>query len=290
MKLIILISGVFTLQICSIKKPLTSKKKLFEPREILQEDKFINTNTTANINHLKTDEYIPLKRLNNDTLLNNIQHKITVASNDGFTSKNIEKLNNLESLLTENSIKNENLRYYWIAYINYYKTIIAMQSKNKDIAEKANKKGIEVLKKIKNKNADDYALYILIKGLSFSFISGMEAPFISKEISTLIKKGLTSDNTNFRLYYAQGSTDFYTPKEYGGGKKTEGFLLKAINLSEKNTANSQLPTWGKEETYALIIRFYIREKNKEKAKTYFEKAKQLFPNSHIIKMYQSNFT
>ena len=117
----------------------------------------------------------------------------------------------------------------------------------------------------------------------------MEAPAISKDINKYLEKGIEADDKNFRVYYAQGSIDFYTPKEYGGGTKAESALLKAINLPEKNKGNSQLPTWGKEEAYDLIIRFYLRENQKDKAKTYFDKAKQLFPDSYIIQMHQSNF-
>lgn len=164
-----------------------------------------------------------------------------------------------------------------------------MQLKDRDLGLKSNKKRIYLLENNQNKNSDDYALLALLKGMSYSFVSAMEAPAISRDINKYLEKGIEADNENFRIYYAQGSIDFYIPKEYGGGTKAESALLKAINLPEKNKSNSQLPTWGKEEAYDLIIRFYLRENQKDKAKTYFDKAKQLFPTSYIIQMHQSKF-
>ncbi len=227
--------------------------------------------------------------LQNDTILNNIQEKIATASHDGFAKGNTRQLDEVEAILESKKTDNENLKNYWIAYINYYKTIIAMQFENKELGSKSNKKGIKILEGSKNKNSDDYALLVLLKGMSYPFASGMEALAISKDINKLLEKGIKADDKNFRVYYAQGSIDFYTPKEYGGGTKAESALLKAIELPEKNTGNSQLPTWGKEEACDLTIRFYLRENQKDKAKTYFDRAKQLFPDSYIIQTHQSNF-
>lgn len=267
MKSLFILFGFFTLQTCNQSK---SEQKL-------------EVNTSIEYRELANVE------TERDTILNNIQEKITVASYDGFAKRNTQKLDEVESFLEKSKVENIELKNYWIAYVNYYKTIIAMLLKNKDLGAESNRKGIELLESNKNKNSDDYALLVLLKGMSYSFVSGMEAPGISKSIKTLIEKGIKSDDTNFRIYYAQGSVDFYTPKEFGGGTKTESALLKAINLPEKNKGYSQLPTWGKEESYDLIIRFYLRENLKEKAKTYFDEAKQLFPNSYIIHKHQSNF-
>lgn len=294
MKTLIILCSFLALQTCNQtkNKQKSEKNTPVEYREtvVLNSEKENSTPTNTNdenqpiaIDVKKSDKAIQ------DTILNNIQEKITTASYDGFAKRNTKKLDEVESFLDSHKTENENLKKYWIAYINYYKTIIAMQLKDKDLGSKSNKKGIDLLVNNQNKNSDDYALLALLKGMSYPFVSGMEAPAISKDINKYLEKGIEADDKNFRVYYAQGSIDFYTPKEYGGGTKTETALLKAINLPEKNKGNSQLPTWGKEETYDLIIRFYLREDQKDKAKTYFDKAKQLFPDSYIIQMHQSNF-
>ncbi|MDR2407326.1 MAG: hypothetical protein LBE13_04330 [Bacteroidales bacterium] len=230
-----------------------------------------------------------LTTIQNDTLLNNIQEKITLASYEGFVKNNTQELDNIANQLSNSNIASQNLTKYWLSYISYYKTIIGMKVRNQEMTRDANKKGIEILESIKNKNSDDYALLVLLKGLSFSFVPAVEAPLISREISKLIEKGLKTDDSNFRVHYAQGSVDFYTPKEFGGNTKTEQYLIKAINLPEKNIGNSQLPTWGKEEAYDLLIRYCLRENNKKEAEMYFNKAKQVFPDSYTILSHQSSF-
>lgn len=267
MKTLIILYGFLTLQTCNQNQNAEKTNSIY-PLEYRQT---VTTNAKQ------------------DTILNNIQKKITVASYDGFAKRDTQKLDEIEVFLKSNKTGNENLKKYWIAYINYYKTIIALQTGNKAVGEKSNKKGIAVLESIANKNSEDYALLALSKGLSYSYASGMEAPAISNEIKKLIEKGITADNSNFRVHYAQGSLDLYTPKEYGGGAIAENALLKAIDLPEKNTDNSQLPSWGKEEAYGAIIGFYLREDKKDKAKTHFDQAKKLFPDSYVIQTYQRNF-
>ncbi len=242
------------------------------------------TNAQANSNEVQNQ-----KSVQNDTLLDNIQQKVKKAMYSSFATKNAEPLNNLEKSLENDKTANANLKKYWISYINYYKTIVYMQLKNDDLAEKSDTKGIDVLESIKDKNADDYALLVLLKNLSYKFVAPMEMQKISVEIESLLRKGLKVDNENIRLYYAQAETDFYKPKQYGGGKVVEKALKKAIELPEKNTENSQLPTWGKEESYTMIIAYYLRENQKEKAKTYYDKAIKIFPNNYRIKGYQSKF-
>jgi len=299
MKTLIILTSFLTLQTCNQTKneqKTPDSNTSVEYREAIDQEKklSVDDNLGEPIKNNKvekdlTSEKNIIEPINKDTILDNIQEKITDALYDGFAVRNTKKLDELELYLEKNEPDNKNLKKYWIAYINYYKTIIGMQLKNKELAEKSNKKGIETLLNIDTKNSDDYALLALLKGMSFSFVPGIEAPAISKDINKFIEKGKKADDTNFRIHYAEGSIDFYTPKEYGGGTKAEESLIKAINLPEKNIGNSQLPTWGKEEAYDLIIRLYLRDKQKDKAKTYFDKAKQLFPNSYIIQMHQSNF-
>jgi hypothetical protein len=288
MKLIIILCSFLTLQTCNKTKSeqINKSKKSVEYR--LDTEKVKEENNTIPLDTKITESKVN-DSVEKDTILNNIQLKITTATYESFAKSNTQKLDAIETFLEGNITYNENLKNYWIAYINYYKTIIAMQLKNKDLGSKSNKKGIQILEANKFKNSDDYALLALIKGLSYNYASGMEAPAISMDIAKIIEKGFETDNENYRVYYAQGSIDFYTPKEFGGGAKTENALLKAINLSEKNINNSHLPTWGKEESFDLLIRYYLREKQKDKAKIYLEKSLHFFPNSYILKKHQSNF-
>jgi hypothetical protein len=94
---------------------------------------------------------------------------------------------------------------------------------------------------------------------------------------------LKLDENNVRSNYVNGYYDFYTPPEYGGGKKTEAFLLKAIN--GKNVSNPYSPTWGEAEAYPILIQLYLKQNKKEKAMQYYQTACKLFPdNTYIAKL------
>ncbi len=45
----------------------------------------------------------------------------------------------------------------------------------------------------------------------------------------------------------------------------------------------QAPAWGKENAYELLVRYYLREKQAARARAYYDKAKQLYPNSYAIR-------
>lgn len=224
-----------------------------------------------------------------DTILNNIEARVSLATNKAFMDNNTASLDEIENELKTANVTNENLRNYWIAYVNYYKTIVGLKTGNENLCKQANDNGVKALEQNKLKTSEDYALLALLKGLSFSFSSGLKAPIINKQVNNYIKKGLEADSTNFRVHYALASLDFYTPKQYGGGKKTEKHLLKAVELPEKNADNPQLPRWGKEEVYDLLIRYYLREDQKDRAEKYFHEAKQLFPNGYVVSSHQQSF-
>ena len=231
----------------------------------------------------------PFDRGAQDSILNNIQEKISQAANEAFIDKNTYSLDKIENQLKSADLEDENLKNYWIGYVNYYKTIVGLKIGDEDLCRQASHKGITVLEQNKVTTSEDYALLALLKGLSFSFSSGMKAPVISSEAQEYIKKGLEADSTNFRVHYAQARLDFYMPKEYGGGKKAEKHLLKAVELQERNIDNPRMPRWGKEEVYDLLIRYYLREEQKDSAQKYFDEAKRLFPNSYVVSSHQQNF-
>lgn len=218
-----------------------------------------------------------------DTLLNNIQLKIRQASNEGFMVRNDQRISKLiQELNSKYQTKKQNLLLYWKSYALYYKCIIQMQNKNMNEAEKALDEALETLENMERKNSDDYALLALLKGLSFQFKSGMKAPFISKEIKNHLETAVELDSLNIRAYYVKGSNDYYTPKNFGGRKNVEQYLKKAIALPEQVVPSIYLPSWGKEEAYEMLIKYYIEEQRWEDAKKYFAEGNSKYPNNYMI--------
>ncbi len=85
-----------------------------------------------------------------------------------------------------------------------------------------------------------------------------------------------------RAYYIAGSSDYYTPEKYGGGKKVAQHLHKAIELPTQKMPNAYLPSWGKAEAYEILIKWYIRKEKWDLAKEYFQQGVKEFPENYQL--------
>jgi tetratricopeptide (TPR) repeat protein len=177
--------------------------------------------------------------------------------------------------------RKQNLVLYWRAYLQFYSSIYYLKKGDKKTAEKEIDKGINWLKEMKNKNSEDYALLAMLQGFGIQF-KGMKAMFISGDIKKNAQTAIALDSTNLRAYYVYASNDFHTPEKYGGGKECEKYLLKAISLPSQKIKNEYLPSWGKEESYEMLIKYYIRKKKWDLAKKYYQEGIKEFPESYVI--------
>lgn len=224
--------------------------------------------------HIQTTE---TQSVENSFVLNGIQQKIEKTLSEAFATKNGLPLENLEKQLSDNK-QNSQWNSYWKSYLNFYQSIFYLKTGDKEKASKYNQKSIDILKDKKNKNAEDYALLVNNLSLSFVFMKNqMEAMQIDAEIRENLQKGFRLEKENPRLYYVEGNYDTHIPKQYGGGKKVETSLLKAISLSEPNQNSDHLPTWGKKEAYKKLLEWYIYENQKEKADELQKKFYAEFP-------------
>jgi tetratricopeptide (TPR) repeat protein len=218
-----------------------------------------------------------------DTLLTNIQEKVMDAFVNGKISKSDKGLADLEqALLNLNKNKNNSIINYWYSYTCYYHSILLMIEKENKSSEKILEEGIIQLKKGNNLNSEHFALLALMESFSFRYASRLEIPFISKRVKQNAEKALQLDSLNLRAYFVLGSNDFYSPEQYGGGKKAEGYLTKAIKLNDQSVANPYLPSWGKNSAYEMLIRFYINHKQFAEAKKYYQEAITLYPDDYMI--------
>jgi hypothetical protein len=240
----------------------------------------------AGINQINRSEsvncFTKFKITSEDSLLMDIQDKIYNAFIKARISQKNDALNELSNQL-ENlyKSKNQNLILYWRSYLQYYSSIDYFIKADNKSAENEIKKGIELMASIEKKNSEDYALLAMLQSFSIQFNS-LKAMFISGDVKKNADNAITLDSANLRAWFVYGSNDFHTPAQYGGGKKTEKYLLKAISLPAQRTANGYLPSWGKEESYALLIRFYIQKGNWDMAKKYFQIGITAFPESYVI--------
>jgi len=238
---------------------------------------------TAQINNSKIVSYQKqFETMQSDTLLANIQAKITHAFVQDMLAKNNDELNQLKKELAQlYKTKNQNLILYWQSYLQFFSSIYYVKSGNKKTAEKEIDTGIDWMNSMVHKNSEDYALLAMLEGFSIQF-KGMKAMFIGPRAQKNVKTSIAIDSTNLRAYYVYASNDFYTPEKYGGGKEAETYLLKAISLPVQNIKNNYLPSWGKEEAYELLIKLYIKQEKWELAKKYFQQGIKEFPESYTL--------
>ena len=223
-----------------------------------------------------------------DSILTNIQDKIYTAFIASFKNQNISELQKIQKKI-QDLHSNNIVVTYWIPYSKYYESIYYLKTKDAKNAEEAIEEGIDYLYKTKNKNSESYALLAHLQSFSIQFEKGMSVIGVSKRVLENAEKALELNPNNPRAWYVMACNDYYKPKQYGGGKKTEEYLLKAIKNSEAPTTNPYLPTWGVSDAYALLIGYYLENENKEKAKETFEKGVKLFPSDYMINQYASQF-
>ena len=236
------------------------------------------------ISAIKVSPAASLESINqNDTLLINIQGKVMDAFVNGKISKSDKGLADIEQALL-NMYKNNNngIIIYWYSYTCYYHSILLITEKENKSSERILDEGITQLKNFGNLNSEHLALLALMESLSIQFASGIEIPFISKRVKQNVEKALQLDSLNLRAYYVLGSNDFYSPEQYGGGKKVANYFIKATRLNDQSVANPYLPSWGKNSAYEMLIRFYINHKQFAEAKKYYQEAIILYPDDYMI--------
>ncbi len=218
-----------------------------------------------------------------DTLLNNIEQKVAMAFAKGNISKTDNDLVALkESLLALNKKRENSIIVYWYSYACYYHSILSMITNDLKKAEDVLDEGIGVLDEVDPKTSEHYALLALMKSFSIKFAAGIRVPFISASVKSNAEKAVELDSLNLRAYYVLGSNDFYTPEQYGGGKKAEEYFIKTIQLKNQSVKNPYLPSWGKNLAYELLIRLYIKCEQFAEAKKCFQEAIALYPNDYMI--------
>lgn len=234
----------------------------------------------VNQNHLQV-------YLAEDDGLEAIQERIDDAMELAFEG-DYEKINLIEQNLVDQTAqptKSQNLDYYykyWMGYLSYNKSMALIKHEKSDEAKQYVEKSIASLTAIDQKDSEVYALLASATSFYFQFIPRQEFMVYFKKVSDYLGKTLETGPNNLRAYYVNATYDFYTPKEYGGGQKTEALLLKAIKLMPKINESPFAPTWGLDLSFDLLINYYVSNENKEKAEEFLTVAQKKFPDNDMF--------
>lgn len=239
-------------------------------------------NTNELVNNADMDYKTQVEQVDSDTLLMGIESKIYGAFVQSLMQQNHEPLLKLSNGLEELSTPEEQgIIIYWRSYLQFYSSIYFLKKGERETAANEIDKGIDWLNEIENKNSEAYALLAMLQGFSIQF-KWAEVRHISDNIKENTKQALALDSTNLRAHYVFANNIFYSPEKSSRGKEVEMHLLKAISLPAQKVQNSRLPSWGKEESFEMIIKLYLGEENWGLAKQYYQKAIKEFPESYTI--------
>lgn len=217
------------------------------------------------------------------TILEEAEQKIEQAFSASIVQQQIEPLESVaEELMAHHKNSEDAWSTYWLAFCQYRMAIFQTILGEKEQSEATTTQALELLENWKEKTSEHYALQAMIRSFSIQFSSGIRAGMISQKVGAELKKAVKLDDQNLRAYYGLGSSDYYTPEQYGGGKKAEGYLTKAVELDAQYNANPIFPTWGKNEAYEMLVRFYMKKERFEDAKATFQKAVAEFPDDYQI--------
>ncbi|WP_424001505.1 hypothetical protein [Maribacter sp. IgM3_T14_3] len=218
----------------------------------------------------------------NDPIFESPEKTIEESLIKAIKDKNIEVLSVLENKLKEEYDKNKtSLAMYWKAYIKYATARYYDEVGKKKNTKNEILKGIEILEGIENKNSDDYALLGMLQGFAIKYLKNQDVILYNIKAKKNINKALKLDSTNVRAHYVAANHDLYTPKEFGGGKIVEKHLNDAISIALTDKKNSFAPTWGKMESYLLLVDYYIQKDDLEKASDLREALKKEYSKSQL---------
>lgn len=213
--------------------------------------------------------------------LENIEKRLDKAFAAEFT-KSKASLSKILSKLEEADKKQPHRSLtYWRAYAHYYASVVALKKKAQENGIKHHAKAVKLLSSLKNKSSDECVLLAMNISLGISF-NQSTAIAASSKAAKYYEKALKKDKKNIRAYYGRANSDFYTPKQYGGGTLVESMALKGLSLQDTYSSSPYAPTWGRQEIYGLLVRYYIREDAKQKAILYCKQGLKKYPKSYEL--------
>jgi tetratricopeptide (TPR) repeat protein len=184
--------------------------------------------------------------------------------------------------------KNEGLYpLYYIALCDYRLATYYLTLAEMDKAEPYIKEGQNYLKKAMELNPEFGeldAFYAYMLGFEIA-LNPEKAMSLGFQIYQYFGKALEKSPENPRVHYLRGTSDLYTPEQYGGGADIAIKTLdKSVALFEKeNIKDPVTPSWGKDEAYTFLGIAHSQKGNIDKAAEFFKKALEVNPEFGMAK-------
>ena len=138
---------------------------------------------------------------------------------------------------------------YYAAFAKVIASFSEQDSKKKDLFLDAADKYLEKVKSLGKENDETYVLAALITSARIAVDGQNRGMQYGGIFNQYIEKAEKINPDNPRIYYLKGSSLFYQPEMYGGGKdKAKPYFEKAKDLFAKESKASILkPYWGEKQ-------------------------------------------
>jgi hypothetical protein len=152
---------------------------------------------------------------------------------------------------------NEWASHYYVSYsktqLSYMEKDAAKREAYLDEAEKEKEDAVAILKK---ENDETYVLAAMIANARMGIDPMNRWQKYGQLFSQNLESAKEANADNPRMYYLQGVSKFFTPKQFGGGKKAAmPYFEKAQGLFDKEQAQNKditNPHWGKDKTVYFV--------------------------------------
>jgi len=145
--------------------------------------------------------------------------------------------------------ENEWSANYYAAYAKVIASFIVQDNNKKDLFLDEADKYLGKLKAIDKQNDETWVLAALITNARISVDGQNRGMKYGGDFNQDMAKAEKINPENPRIYYLKGTSLFYTPEMYGGGKaKAKPYFEKAKDLFAKEAKTSILkPVWGEKQ-------------------------------------------
>lgn len=150
--------------------------------------------------------------------------------------------------------ENEWSTNYYAAYAKIIASFIVQDSKKKDLLLDESDKYFEKVKAIDSQNDETWVLAALITNARISVDGQNRGMQYGGIFNQYLDKAEKINPDNPRIYYLKGTSLFYTPEMYGGGKAiAKPYFEKAKELFAKENKSSVLkPVWGEKQNLDFL--------------------------------------
>jgi hypothetical protein len=145
--------------------------------------------------------------------------------------------------------ENEWSSNYYAAYAKVISSFIVQDNKKKDLFLDEADKYLGKVKTIDSQNDETWVLAALITNARISVDGQNRGMQYGGIFNQNLSKAEKINPDNPRIYYLKGTSLFYTPEMYGGGKaQAKPLFEKAKDLFAKESKTSVLkPSWGEKQ-------------------------------------------